>query len=130
MWAPRIRFTMLIIRLLNRSRPSAVTRLIVSIVVGIAVNRVFRGWFWSHVRKEVLETILAKPSVTDFYPATTIIFVVADFRIPATFRHRLPALVFRSDFPFLRLAVSETRTMKTDCTACLLAAKASAGFHA
>lgn len=59
----------MVIGLLNSSGPSAVTRLIVPIIIGKAV-KCFTCWTYTHVSQEVLK---GKPAFTDSDTSATIV---------------------------------------------------------
>jgi len=77
----------LIVCLLFRRRPPAVTRLIVAIVAN-SINRVFRCRLFAHIQKEVLEGI--EPAVTDRYSPPAIVFKLLKSWIQTAILHVPP----------------------------------------
>lgn len=80
-------------RLLFRCRPSAVRRLVVSIVV-YAVERVFRRWAISHVCQKIFKL---EPPAADRYSTSTVIAKSFGARLVAATNHVAPDSVFVRD---------------------------------
>jgi hypothetical protein len=103
--------------LLQWCRPSAITRLIIPVPIGEAIQRMLRRWLRSHVRQEIFERCL--PARADLNPASAISRVVIDARTRATTSHALPSVVFLG---------SESHTGMSMCGA--IAPHASGGLFA
>lgn len=84
----------LVVVLLATSRPAAITRLIVAVIVD-AIYRVFRGWLGPHVSQKVL--VRSLPPLADCYSTTAIIHELAVTRIKAPGLHPSPSLVLARD---------------------------------
>jgi hypothetical protein len=81
-----------IARLLPRCRPANISRLIVAIVIGKAINRMAGRWARADVRKKRGERL--SPFLANGYPPRPITGVLRTLRIIATLVHRLPTGVF------------------------------------
>jgi hypothetical protein len=73
--------------LLDICRPSAITRLVVTVIID-SFNRMTRIWLQSHVSKKRFEVV---PLFTHSYSSTTISRIFRSVRILATSNHGLPA---------------------------------------
>lgn len=81
----------LISRLLNSRSPSAVTRLIVSVIVD-PIKRMLRAGLFSHIFQKVKERI--HPAGANSNSASSIILISFISRIKATFSHAHPRIKF------------------------------------
>ena len=81
---------MAVVRLLFSGRPTAIRRLIISVVV-LSVDGVSFGPR-SHVGEEIQEH---SPSLANGYSPTSVSGIVAGIWVQAAFSHRHPNLVFR-----------------------------------
>jgi hypothetical protein len=83
-----------VIELLFRSRPSTVSRFVISVVVGKAVQ-CFATRTFTHIGQEIVEI---HPSFANIYSAPTVIFRTRMIQIEAALFHRSPTSVgARSD---------------------------------
>src|SRR5438105_15425760 len=82
-----------ITHLLLLSGPAAVTWLIVAVLVWITVERMFSGWFASHVGQEVGEGI---PARADRDAAATVEAKMFVRRIGAALAHFRPTMILRN----------------------------------
>lgn len=79
--------------LLFRGSPSAVTRLIVAVIVN-AVKLVFERWLKSHIGQEVFKAV--DPTVTNLDTPPAPLFKARDIRCQAALLHTLPCNVLRA----------------------------------
>lgn len=89
-----------IVKLLLVSGPSAICRLVISLWVD-AVDGVFGGGFWPHIRKKVYKTY--PPSFANLDALRPIISITDIIRSGASLFHRAPRLIFRSSAPAVRV---------------------------
>lgn len=80
--------------LLGNGSPSAVARLIVTVVIGKTINRMFRRWARSHVFIELRKII--SPCLTHNDASPAVVMIAFGARIVATVTHCFPGLIFRS----------------------------------
>src|SRR5260221_710578 len=106
-----------ICNLLFASRPAAVARLIVSVIVD-AVQRMKARRPWSHICEKVGE---AGPPLTDFDSSASVVLPVSCARVVAARAHINPSVVLRQMFSALRRTMhkvlgNHSVTVKTTAT--------------
>lgn len=115
--------------LLSTSGPPAITRLVISAFVWIAINAVQDRWSLAHILKKRLKRI--SPPCTHLNAVRTIPMVVFIATVVASRQHGHPRAVCRRlgftvrDWAFAAQSVSKAATACTACTA-----KAAAGYSA
>ena len=103
-----------IIRLLRACCPSAIRRLVRTVIVDTVQSH--SGWAWTHVAEERGKVIA--PSVADVNTSTAVIWVSRIGRFMASALHHAPSVVFRAlPHAVFAGAISKDRTLE-----------ASAGF--
>lgn len=88
--------------LLFRSRPPAIHRFVVAVVVDALYRCI--GWAWSHVGKELREAI--QPLRADRNPAPAVSLIAVLLQIRAALFHGMPDLVFGRVLAVLRASVN------------------------
>jgi len=91
-------------RLLQPSRPSAIARLIIPIVVWESINRMRQTRSTAHVQEKRLKIV---PSFTDSNTTTSVIFPRLMFWISASFSHCRPTFISNRYFSSRRCSVEK-----------------------
>jgi hypothetical protein len=90
--ASRIVFEASIVGLFLFCSPPAISRLVITVIVGIAVECVFWRLSSSHVCKELLKVM---PALTDDYSSSSVECEAGMARILAALKHHGPRVIFR-----------------------------------
>lgn len=99
-----------VVYLLARRRPSAITRLIVAVVIN-AIDRVTRAWLAAQIIKKCLERVT--PPIAHRNTSSAVAMPVLMVSILASLNHSGPCLVFASALTNLRLSMPHPRTTPT-----------------
>lgn len=104
-----------IISLLFRSCPSAVSWLIVAVVID-ALYRMLRTRFATHIYKKMFKRI--QPSLAHSYPATAVCFVIFSILFVAAHLDHLPAFVLPTLFSYsASIGLTVNASTSETCTA-------------
>lgn len=85
--------------LLDSGSPAAITWLVVSVVIWIAIQCMLKAGPTSHICKKLHEVI---PTFADAYPPTSVVFPCMMVWIPTAFSHMCPTRILRPPFPCRR----------------------------